>query len=244
MTETMTTTTDHLLWDLENLAGAHRLCDWMFAQYTAYVPRARAAEIGAGIGTFSGRMLEAGAREVLLVEPDEVCARELRNRFGEDERVEVSEDALPDAPSLEARTGELDLVVSQNVLEHIDDHAAAVAAMAQALRPGGRMVLLVPAHPRLFGKLDERFDHHRRYTRAMLGGIVEEAGLEVERLYHFNLLGIPGWWVQNRRAEPSVSRRSLAAYEALVRLWRPLEERLSLPWGLSLIVHARRPAAA
>jgi SAM-dependent methyltransferase len=243
MPETMTTT-DHLLWDLENLAGAHRLCDWMFDQYADLVPGARAGEIGAGIGTFSRRMLDLGARDVLLVEPDEVCARQLRTGFGEDERVEVSEDALPDSPSLAARAGELDLVVSQNVLEHIDDHAAAIATMAAALRPGGHMVLLVPAHPRLFGKLDERFDHHRRYTRATLGGLVEEAGLEIERLYHFNLLGIPGWWVQNRRSEPSVSERSLAAYEALVRVWRPLEDRISLPWGLSVIVRARRPAAA
>ena len=60
-------------------------------------------------------------------------------------------------------------------------------------------------------------------------------------LYSFNLLGVAGWWATNRRPGAVVNPRSLAVYEALVRFWSPIERRLRPPWGLSLIVHARRP---
>lgn len=230
------------LWDLEHLARARGLCDWMFAQY-AQVARGRVAEVGAGIGTFTRRIVDAGAESVLAIEPDPTCQRQLQNTFKDHPRVHAVAETLPDSPSLAAMEGALDLVVSQNVLEHIADDGAAIRAMAAAVRPGGHLVALVPAHPRLFGELDRRFDHHRRYTRDSLRGLIERAGLEVTDVHAFNLLGVPGWWVQSRRRHPSLDERSLAVYEALLRVWRPVEDRVRFPWGLSVIAHARRRAA-
>jgi len=230
------------LWDLQNLARARRLCDWMFDQYARFAT-GRVAEVGAGIGTFTQRIVDAGAESVLALEPDPDCQRQLRERFDGNPRVALAAESLPESPSLAALQGSLDLVVSQNVLEHIADDGAAMAAMAAALAPGGRLVALVPAHPRLFGALDRGYGHHRRYTRSSLRRLVEDAGLEATDVHAFNLLGVPGWWVQSRRREPSLDARSLAAYEALLRVWRPVEDRLGFPWGLSVIAHARRRAA-
>jgi len=178
----------------------------------------------------------------LIVEPEPTCAVELERCFGGDQRVSVVRDMLPDSPALAEREGSIDLVVCEHVLEHIYDDRAAVASMARALRPGGQLTMLVPAHPALFGPLDAIYGHHRRYTREELADVVKAAGLEVDALYSFNLLGIPGWWIKNRRSGAQISADSLRAYEALVALWRPLEERLRPSWGLSLIVHARRPS--
>ena len=224
-------------YELDETARARRLCDWMFSQYARDV-RGRVAEIGAGIGTFSARILESGAESLLLVEPDPACATVLEQRFGADPRVEVRRDELPEAPAL--RDGGFDLVVCQNVLEHIRDDAAAVETMGAALAPGGRLLLLVPAHSRLYGPLDRTYGHFRRYDRGRLRAIVEGAGLEVVDLYSFNLLGVVGWWVKNLRSGSRVSARSLAAYELLVGAWRPVEERMRTRWGLSLIVRASK----
>jgi SAM-dependent methyltransferase len=231
------------LWDLRNLARARRLCDFQFAQVPAEIG-ARVLEVGAGIGTFSARLLDAGARELLLIEPEDACVAELEQRFAGDPRVEVRAELLPDAPSLRDRERTFDFALSQNVFEHIEDDHAAVAAVARALRPGGRLMILVPAHPRLYGPLDRAYGHYRRYTRGRLRSVVEGAGLEVERLYSFNALGILGWWAKSRVGAREIGSSSLRAYEALVAAWRPLEERLTLPVGLSLIVHARRPLEA
>ena len=124
------------LWDLHNLANAKRLCDFQFAQVGGE-PGANVLEVGAGIGTFSARLLDAGAQTLVLVEPEDACVRELERRFAADGRVEVHAELLPDAPSLQGRGGFFDFALTQNVLEHIEDDHAAMAAMARTLRPGG-----------------------------------------------------------------------------------------------------------
>lgn len=229
------------LWDLETLAGARKLGDWMFEQFAPLV-RGRVVEVGAGIGTFSDRMLGHGVDEALLIEPEVPCAARLEERFGQRAGVAVSRDLIPGSPALDAWAGSVDFLLCQNVLEHIADEREAVGAMAEALAPGGALGLLVPAHPWLFGNLDRRFGHERRYTRDHLRGVIEGAGLRVERLYRFNMLGVAGWVVNRNRANPSIDARSLRAYELLLPPFRALERRRTPPVGLSLIVHARKPA--
>jgi SAM-dependent methyltransferase len=229
-----------VLWDLEQLQRARGLTAWMFAQFADQVS-GRVLEVGAGIGTFSALLLERPVSEVVLMEPHAACAEVLRRDFGSRPGVEVVEESLPDSPRLSAEPGTFDFALCQNVLEHIEDDAAALTAICAALKPGGSLGLLVPAHPRLYGSLDRTYGHFRRYTHAGLETAVRTAGLDVERAYSFNALGIPGWWVQGRKEEPGIGSRSLAIYEGLLRAWRPIEDRLSLPWGLSVIVRARRP---
>jgi SAM-dependent methyltransferase len=231
----------HDAFDLENLARARRLCDWMFDQFREDV-HGQVVEVGAGIGTFTERILATGAEAVLLLEPDPALAALLERKYGNDGRVKIVEEGLPGSPTLEARAGRHDLVLCQNVLEHLKDDGDAVRAMAATLRPGGRLVLLVPAHPRLFNSVDRSYGHFRRYTRERLRRLVGAAGLELDDLHSFNLLGIAGWAVNGARGSGGLGASSLSAYELLVSAWRPVEDRLRLPWGLSLVAHARRPA--
>jgi SAM-dependent methyltransferase len=212
----------------------------MFEQFRPLISD-ETAEVGAGVGTFSARLLDVGVRRLLLVEPDADLAAVLERRFGGDERIELVREALPDAPSLARDAGRYGFVLCQNVLEHVEDDAEALAAMAAALRPGGTLGLLVPAHPRLFGSLDRAFGHRRRYTSARLKQMLEAAGLELVELRSFNLLGVAGWWWKSRRGATTLGTRSLRAYEAILPLWRPLERRIAPRAGLSLIAVARRP---
>lgn len=228
-------------WDLEELASAERLADWMFAQFADLIG-GNVVEVGAGIGTFSERLLAHGAKNLLLLEPNPHCMRELERKFSRHEGVRLAAEALPESAVLSAAHGTADLVVCQNVLEHIEDDFGAASAMAAALRPGGHLVVLVPAHPNLYGSLDKQYAHRRRYTRRRLKMVVASSGLQIADLYSFNLLGVPGWWLKSKLAASELGHHSLAAYEALVRVWRPIEQRIRPPWGLSLVVRARRPA--
>jgi SAM-dependent methyltransferase len=227
-------------YDLDGLADARRLGDWMFEQFGPLAGRA-VVEVGPGVGTFTWRLLEAGVARLLLVESDPQLVAELRRRFGGDPRVTLVNEALPESPAMAEGAGSFEFVLCQNVLEHIEDDGAAVAAMAATLEPGGGLGILVPAHPRLYGALDRAFGHHRRYTRERLRRLVEQAGLEVQELYSFNLLGVFGWWAKKCQRSERLGPRSLRWYERAVALWRPVERRVRPPWGLSLIVLARRP---
>ena len=228
------------LWDLHNLAEAHRLVDWT-SEHVLRHAHGKVAEVGAGIGTYSARMLDRGADPLLLFEPDEACLGVLHSRFEDDPRVTIAAEVLPEAPTLTTLAGQLDAVVCQNVIEHIEDDHAAVRAMADALRPGGVLSLQVPAHPRLYGALDRVYGHYRRYSRDSLRDVMEAAGLEVMEVRPFNLLGTLGWLANRNRSAPRVSGPALRVFEALLVPWKPVEERLRPRWGLSLLAHARRP---
>jgi SAM-dependent methyltransferase len=232
------------VWDLEALAAARGLGDWQFAQAAPFA-RGTVAEVGAGIGTFSERLLGAGVDRLLLVEPEAACVTRLRERFGPDPRVTIAAETLPGSPALAELGGSCDLVLCQNVLEHIADDGGALRAMRDALSGTGVLLVLVPAHPRLFGALDRAYGHERRYTRERLVRLAGEAGLEVVDVTSFNALGILGWWTKTRFSpQPRLDPRSLRMYERLLRVWRPLEDRMRprLRVGLSLILVAR-PAA-
>ena len=72
-----------------------------------------------------------------------------------------------------------------DVLEHIDDDRGTLGHLIEILAPGGVLVLTVPAHPFLFGEMDEIAHHRRRYTRRELGDKLRGAGFRVLRLSHF-----------------------------------------------------------
>jgi SAM-dependent methyltransferase len=234
---------DNVLWDLEHLKKARGLTNWMFEQFEQDV-HGRVLEVGAGIGTFSELLLTKPVSEALLMEPHEPCVEVLEAAFSGRDNVRVLAEALPEAPSLAKESESVDFILCQNVLEHIENDAAALGAMARLLKPGGNLFLLVPANPRLYGPLDAAYGHFRRYTKTLVRERILGAGLMLDDLYSFNALGIPGWWVQNRRGEDAeLSSRSLQAYEMLLRGWKPIERRWRPPAGLSVVARARKASS-
>jgi SAM-dependent methyltransferase len=201
-------------------------------------------EVGAGIGTFSSLLLESGADPLLLLEPEAACCVELHRRFDADGRVRIAEEELPAAPALLERRDAFSYALCQNVLEHIEDDVGALAAVVDALESGGELAVLVPSHPFLFNRLDRGFDHFRRYTRARLRSLIAEAGAELITLRSFNLLGVPGWWLAGHTKRVDITEGSLRVYESLVRVWRPVEDAMQPPLGLSLVARARKPPRA
>jgi SAM-dependent methyltransferase len=226
---------------LERIAAAPRYNRWMFDRLRPWVGR-RVLEIGAGIGNMSAFLVEQPRVDrVVLTDTESYYLGRLRERFAGRPQVVVAELRLPAVdPRLAAEF--LDTVVCLNVLEHIEDDRAALRAMHDLLAPGGRLVLLVPSLPMLYGTLDEALGHFRRYVPGELSAKLGAAGFRLRHLEYFNLGGVPGWWlagrVLRRRLIPS---GALRWYEALVPLFRL--ERL-LPWriGQSLIAIGEVPA--
>lgn len=228
------------LWDLESFSEAKGLASWMSRQW-APVEGLRVVEVGAGIGTFTAHLIAGGAEEVIALEPDPACLDVLRERFDEAGRVELVGEEVPGCQMLEEAS--VDLVICQNVLEHVEDDRLAFEEMVSALVPGGRIFLLVPALPRLFGSLDAQYGHLRRYQPADLRELAAENKLEDLSIRYFNALGIIGWWVKCRIRATGIGSASLRVYETFLKAWRPVEDRVRIPVGLSLILEARKPAA-
>ncbi|MEO0651200.1 MAG: methyltransferase domain-containing protein, partial [Planctomycetota bacterium] len=96
-----------------------------------------------------------------------------------------------DGSVLPLRDCSVDVVVALDVIEHFADDAALLAEFTRVLKPGGRLVAAVPAHPWLWSPHDEFLHHHRRYRPGQLEALVEKAGLRVERRHGFNFLLLP-----------------------------------------------------
>ncbi len=162
-----------------------------------------------------------------------------RERFASRPNVRITKLRLPEADGGLAAE-RLDTVICLNVLEHVPADVASLAAMRVLLPAGGRLVLLVPSLPSLYGTLDEALGHVRRYTPAELRRKFLDAGFRLLHLEYFNLAGVPGWWLMGRVLKRRlIPAGSLSLYDALVPLFR-LER--FLPWrvGQSLIAIGER----
>jgi SAM-dependent methyltransferase len=122
------------------------------------------------------------------------------SKYGDAEGVDVSEDALAfcrerglDKVKLGAgeelpyEDGTFDLVTAFDVVEHMDDDLAGLREMRRVLRPGGRVLLFVPAFMFLWGLQDDVSHHRRRYRMSGLRRVLEEAGFEIERTTYANI---------------------------------------------------------
>ncbi|HEX8425815.1 class I SAM-dependent methyltransferase [Hymenobacter sp.] len=92
-----------------------------------------------------------------------------------------------DGANLTFHNASFDLVVASDVLEHIEDEAQALREWARVLRPGGRLLIFVPAFQFLWGKHDIINQHFRRYTANQLATAMQAAGLEVSRGSYWNV---------------------------------------------------------
>jgi SAM-dependent methyltransferase len=224
---------------LEIFAETPRLNAWIFSKLGPHV-HGDVLEIGSGIGTLSHLIVARAATAVLSdAEPRYLDA--LRTTFAGDARVTVARYDLDGEPEPEIAGRSFDAIVAINVVEHIRDDQALVRRLAVLLKPGGSLLIYVPACPFAYGSLDKALGHYRRYTPATLTALLEGAGLAVSRPVYVNLLGLFGWTINGRvlRREHTPPGQ-VALFERLVgMLW--VEDRFRLPVGLSLYVAARRP---
>ena len=213
------------------MEAADRYNDWLYERCRPHLGP-RVLDVGAGIGSFSERLLADG-HAVVAVEPDPDLASILRDRLGARPDLTVIEGEAKDAP------GTFDAAVCLNVLEHIPDDEGTLDDLRERLLPDGRLLLLVPAHSLLYGGIDRALGHERRYSAGALRSLLRRRRFRVEALRPVNPVGAVGWLVSSRllRLE-RIPERPLRVYDELVPLLRPLDA-LRLPFGLSLWAVAR-----
>ncbi|UCG86800.1 MAG: methyltransferase [Gemmatimonadota bacterium] len=218
------------------MANAPAFNRWVYHRISPWIG-ARVLEVGSGIGNIS-QFLTAG-EDLVLTDTEQFYRDELQRRFGNLPNVEILSLSLPTIPDELARR-EFDTVVCLNVLEHIEEDEESLVAMRDLLAVGGRLVLLVPALPAIYGTLDVALGHCRRYTPDMLRLRYAAAGLDMRHLEYFNLAGVLGWLVTGRVLRRNmIPAGPLSLYDRLVPLFR-LERFLPVRIGQSLIAIGER----
>jgi SAM-dependent methyltransferase len=219
----------------------HLYVDWQLDLLRPFLGR-RILEVGCGVGTVLDRL---GRREVLYgMDRDPEMVRYVRERFkGRDGfgAVEMDIAAPPEHELARLAAVNFDTVVSINVLEHIVDHVAALRTMASLVGPEGRVAVLVPAHPVLYGAYDAVDGHVRRYTRPALMQLIADAGLTAVMMRRFNAVGAIGWWWQYKLLGRSIhGQAQFGLMTRIVPLCRVMERLVPPPFGLSLAAVCRK----
>ncbi len=230
-----------------------------------YLPRPKAARrtrraLDLGCGT--GRNLDSLAHYATPVGLDSANeALEFCRTRGHRHLVQAM--SLPFAPD------SFDIVTALDVVEHVDDDLATLREVYTVMRPGGILLISVPAYMQLWSYWDDILGHRRRYTTRTMRRVVEQAGFQVRKVSHSNLAilvpasalrmikglrhqAVERAYTRGFTSEPStpetdfvpVPRPINAALTAYYRLESSLLRHYNLPFGLSVVCVAQKPLAA
>ncbi|MDR6853093.1 SAM-dependent methyltransferase [Sphingomonas sp. BE123] len=214
------------------------LADYI-ARYVQPPKDARILEIGCGTGHNLPMLGAFGT--VDAIEIDEAARTVASARLGKP----VGSAPLPDLTGV--AEGQYDLIAVLDVVEHVEDDVAALAGMAKRLKPGGKILITVPAHQWMWSAHDVVNHHKRRYSKASLTAALDKAGLTWRKLRWFNSLLFPaavaarvaGKLTGKDDSDDSPPPKPLNwAFEKIFGLERHLLGRVPLPPGLSIIVLA------
>lgn len=198
-------------------------------------------EVGAGLGSMTRRLRDGRQTRWVALEPDANLAGKLSQ----------TAQARPFRAPVEVVVGTVrdfepvptfDAIVYADVLEHVEDDRGELEYAAGLLRPGGRLIVLAPAHRWLYSPFDAAIGHFRRYSARSLARIAPRS-LEIERMMYLDSVGMLAS-IGNRfllaRSIPSMGQ--LVFWDRrLVRLSRVLDAVTGFRVGKSVVGIWRRP---
>jgi SAM-dependent methyltransferase len=202
---------------------------------------ARVLDVGCGTG-MNAAVLRAHARRVIAVDYRPEGLEACRQRPSDTFFVRANATHLPFADGI------FDAVTVLDVLEHVDDESA-LHEIRRVLRPGGSILVTVPAMPWLWSYRDEAAGHLRRYGRRGLLQLLKGCRLELNRVTYYQCLLFPLVLVRlfGRKSSAARDREEapLPVLNAVLcwisRVEVQLTRFVSWPFGSSIVAVCRRP---
>lgn len=233
-------------WEDDDFQNINNYINWQVETVRPLLGE-RVLEVGAGHGVFASLLLKKRDFErYVAIEPSVNFFEKLQKRLPQVETANKTLDDLDDSYD-----GQFDSIFSVHVLEHIEDDVAFLRNAKRLLRPGGRMIFLVPALNCLMSQMDRNIGHFRRYNKQMIIDIAGQAGYSVVQLKYDNFIGILGWWwfckIRNVHYQTKGKKKKLMwAFNFFDKVVLPtigrMERVFPPPVGLSLTGVLEKPA--
>lgn len=196
-------------------------------------------ELGSGIGNISQFFVETGY-SITLSDTEEFYVDQLKKKFSQKNVVSIDLVHEGFHKKYEQFFQTFDTVIFLNVLEHIKNDQQALENCRQFLKPGGSLVVLVPAYSFLFSKIDRDLQHYRRYTSKNLSILASKKSFVVKKVFYFNALGILAWMYGKFFGLRSIPSKKMKLFNNLVPLAKSIDKILFNKAGLSVIMVAQK----
>jgi ubiquinone/menaquinone biosynthesis C-methylase UbiE len=201
-------------------------------------------EVGAGIGATSAVLCDGRQESWTGLEPDEALANQAQQRYEKTQlpvrhRLIVGTiESLPQEPTY-------DTILYIDVLEHIEQHHQELANAAKLLKPGGKVIVLAPAHQYLFSEFDAQVGHFRRYSATSLAAAAPSS-LQAVKVFYLDSVGMLASLANRlllRSGEPTISQ--IRFWDSvLVPISRLLDPLLMRRLGKSVVGIWTRPSTS
>lgn len=222
--------------DLILLKNANRYQEWIYSLIAPYLGK-RILEVGAGIGSYTNRLL--GREFIVATDISDYYVSQMAKRFAN--RSEVSTQVF-DVCNISEKQKALfisqrfDSIMLINVLEHIEKDLKSLMDLKDFLNTAGRLVIVAPAMQFLYGSLDQAYCHRRRYLRRDFEHMSAPLKMSLEVCRYFNFFGMYGWYMNAKLCKKNyLSRRQVIFFDKLVPLLQRLEKIFLPPAGLSIV---------
>jgi len=211
---------------------------WLFTTINPYLGK-NILEVGSSIANISKFLVTKNAK-IFLTDIDPYCLSYLKNRFISNPKVKVLNHDILTSPK-PLLSSKINSVVAINILEHLENDNLALENINKTLTKNGCLILIVPAHKKLYGTLDKKLGHLRRYQKPLLIKKLKKAGFNIEKIYYLNAPAALGWYLNSvilkRKTLPSLQ---LKIIDRLIPLISKIEKNINPPFGLSLVAIARK----
>jgi len=224
---------------LSVIRGSPRYNAWLYSRIRRHL-QGVVLDIGSGLGNIAQQFKEPGIEEVIFSDYDPLMLGALKDRDIPLKKYSILPLDIVDPQVLTHHPGGIaNTITCINVLEHIEHDVTALKHMKHFLKKGGKVVIFVPALPKIYGTLDKLVDHHRRYTKKTLGIVLQKAGFSIKDSYYMNMFGILTWFLAGRiLKQKEFHKEACHLLDKIVPTLRTLETLGNPPLGQSLIMVA------
>ncbi|HMT28064.1 MAG TPA: methyltransferase [Bacteroidia bacterium] len=229
---------------LQVISDAHHFNDWMYDTIKPFC-HGRILEVGSGIGNISERFFR-DKQDIYLSDIRKNYRIFLSQKFPE----AFSANRILDLDLVHASfdteyssiLNSFDTVFALNVVEHIKDHDEAIQNCVKLLKPGGKLIILVPAYQSIYNHLDKELYHYRRYTKKTLEKLFTKNQVQLSNSFYFNAAGIPAWFISGRlQRHKTIPKGQMNFFNSLVPVFKIVDSLLLNSIGLSVVCVGRKP---
>jgi SAM-dependent methyltransferase len=232
----------HSLWEALNaISPCVRYHRWIFNRIERELGRS-ILDVGSGLGDVAQFFGEDSSRQVVVSDHDEAMLAHMGRKFASRPNYRILKLNFGEelSPSL-TKTLSVDTVTCINVIEHVQEDLLALKNLYRLLPSGGKLIVVVPYGPWLFGTLDELGGHFRRYNRFNLGDKMRQAGFQIEKQSFMNFFGMFTWFLAGKILKQRHFRPdTVQALDRIVPFLEKTEKIFRPPVGQTMIMIGRK----